>query len=209
MPAGGCTIVSLFKHTKMKKLLLCLLLFTGLAAYSQTSAVSVTQISNAKTAFGKDMVEIMQHQKSYTLEIAELMPEDKYNYKPTEGVRTFSEHFKHISIIMNKQTNFFLKNIPIEVQSFVNDLQEYEKKSLSKKEIITQLTKEFDDAIKRFESITDAELNIRYELPFPGNPGASLRTWCMGLRDHITHQRGQAIIYLRMNGIKAPQYFPF
>jgi hypothetical protein len=185
----------------MKKIF-CLLFLT-------VTISAISQPGKAKTAFGKDMVEIMQHQKLYTLQIAELMPEDKYNYKPAEGVRTFAEQFKHISIIMNKQTNYFLEKIPIEVQSFVKDLTEYEMKSITKKQITDQLVKEFDDAIKRFETITENELDSWYALPFPGNPGATLRIWCMGLRDHITHQRGQAIIYLRMNGIKVPQYIPF
>lgn len=186
----------------MKKIILPLLLLICIGSYSQSG--------KANTKFGNDMIEIMKHQKSYTLELAELMPEGKYSYKPTEGVRSFAEHFKHISIIMNKQTNYFLKNIPLkDVQAFLGDLNEYENRNLTKKEIIDQLTKEFDDAIKRFETISDSELEIWYSLPFPGNPGATLRTWCMAVRDHITHQRGQAIIYLRMNGIKVPQYFPF
>ncbi len=185
----------------MKKIFFLLLMFVGYVAISQPD--------RAKTLFGKDMAGIMQHQKTYTLQIAELMPADMYSYKPTENIRSFAEQLKHISITMNRQTNYFLKKTPVDIGVLVQDLTDYEKKNLTKKEIMKDLSKEFDDAIKRFEAMTEEDLQSNYELPVPGNPGASLRAWCMALRDHITHHRGQAIIYLRMNGIKVPQYLPF
>jgi len=43
----------------------------------------------------------------------------------------------------------------------------------------------------------------------PGKPEFTKQEGFYFLRDHISHHRGQAIVYLRAKGQKAPQYRAF
>ncbi|MCB0632641.1 MAG: hypothetical protein KDD15_23045 [Lewinella sp.] len=43
----------------------------------------------------------------------------------------------------------------------------------------------------------------------PDQPTKSLATAMMAMRDHITHHRGQLVIYIRMQGIAPEQYRAF
>lgn len=194
----------------MKKLLLCLLLFTGLAAYSQTSAVSVTQISNAKSVFGGEMAEIMQHMKAYTLAIANQMPEDKYDFRPSKDdtVRSFGEQLKHLIYNNNHQADNVLMAKTFDGPELIKGMEAYEEIKMTKAEIIDKLSKSFDKLIARFEGMTDADFDTQFTLPFVKTP-KSLRVMAMFVRDHITHHRAEIIVYLRMNGIEPAFYRPF
>ena len=63
--------------------------------------------------------------------------------------------------------------------------------SKSKKEVIAYLQKNYEDLQK---TITGGTINEDFIKGFQATI------------DHITHHRGQAIVYLRCNGIPAPEY---
>jgi uncharacterized damage-inducible protein DinB len=203
-------IGSLIKYAKMKKLLLSLLLFTGLTSYSQTSAVSVTQITSAKSAFGSEMSEIMQHMKAYTLAIANQMPEDKYDFRPTKDdtVRSFGEQLKHLIFNNNHQADNILKAKTFDGPTLIRDMEVYEEIKMTKAEIVDKLSKSFDKLIARLEAMNDSDFETQFAPPFVKTP-KSLRVMTMFIRDHITHHRAEIIVYLRMNGIEPAFYRPF
>lgn len=194
----------------MKKLILCLLLFTGLAAYSQTSAVSVTQTSNAKSFFGGEMAEIMQHMKAYTLAIANQMPEDKYDFRPSKDdtVRSFGEQLKHLIYNNNHQADNVLMAKTFDGPELIKSMETFEEIKMTKAETIDKLSKSFDKLIARLEGMADADFDTQFTLPFVKTP-KSLRVMAMFVRDHITHHRAEIIVYLRMNGIEPAFYRPF
>jgi len=194
----------------MRKLLLCLLLFTWFAGYSQTSAVSVTQISNAKSVFGAEMSEIIQHMKAYTLAIANQMPEEKYDFRPSKDdtVRSFGEQLKHLIYNNNHQAENVLMAKSFSGPELIKGMEAYEEIKMTKAEIIDKLSKSFDKIIARLEEMTDADFDTPFTLPFVKTP-KSLRVMAMFVRDHITHHRAEIIVYLRMNGIEPVFYKPF
>lgn len=79
----------------MNKSVFILTLFFSSVAFSQNENVNV-------------FLEKWQNSKVYLLEIAKAMPEDKYDYKPTEREMTFAEQLIHIKGNMNwLSTSYF------------------------------------------------------------------------------------------------------
>lgn len=138
-----------------------------------------------------------QYSKQYLIEVAQAMPESEYNFKPVADEMSFSEQMKHIvgnvswlsSSFIVKQENPFSKEIIA--------------KAHTKAEIIELLEKAFDFAYKNVQTIT--ENNLNEEVDFFVKPTNKLQILNL-LQDHQTHHRAQAIVYLRLKGIKPPAY---
>lgn len=130
-----------------------------------------------------------------TLAIADMMPEEHYDFKPTEEEMSFKEQLLHIIGNVNWLTSSYLGGKKLEA-----DLK---KKDYTKAEVINILNTGFANA-------TEALMNIKPEqleesVQFFAGPMTKRQIMTL-LNDHHTHHRGQIIVYLRLNGIKPPQY---
>jgi uncharacterized damage-inducible protein DinB len=138
-----------------------------------------------------------QNSKQYLIEVAQAMPESEYGFKPVADEMSFGEQMKHIvgnvswlsSSFIAKQENPFSKELIA--------------KAKTKAEIIEMLGKVFDFAYQNVQTIT--ENNLSEEVEFFVKPTNKLQILNL-LQDHQTHHRAQAIVYLRLKGIKPPAY---
>lgn len=170
----------------MKKLttLLFALLFIH-CAYSQVT------IESLATDF--------ERAKSLSLEYVEAMPEDKFDFKPTEEVRSFAKQFLHAS----QGTIGLVSNGTGADRIYANANLENDEALQSKEEVKRMVTESFDfaiDAIKNMDPDTFGEVVERG--PFK----ITKLAWIQKAHEHVSHHRGQAAIYLRLNGIVPPQY---
>lgn len=125
----------------------------------------------------------IKNSESYTVAVAEAMPENKYNSKPADGVWNFGELMNHIAYGITWWTDNYIKK---EEKSWSPPSGKS-----SKKEAIANLVQAYDYLRNSLNkgAVTDEKVNGLY---------ATL--------DHITHHRGQATTYLRINGITPPDY---
>ncbi len=138
---------------------------------------------------------------------AEAMPEDKFNFAPTQGefkgVRTFALQIKHVA-----HTNFMMfaallgEKLPANVDPKEDNGPE---KMTSKTDIIKYLKDSFAMGHRAMNALTEATLTERTADPTGGKgPGptrlgaASLTLW------HSFDHYGQMVEYLRMNGLVPP-----
>ena len=158
-----------------------------------------------KIDFKKTFTKVLENAKAYTLEVAEAMPEEEYTFKVSDSVRTFGEQVAHIGISSQFILGKFIKGeIPSEEQKNEQEV------GASKEETLKLLNHVFDDAILTLKNIDENSLNEKFIIDFiPGKPEFTKQEGFYFLRDHITHHRGQAIVYLRAKGKKAPQYRAF
>ena len=121
--------------------------------------------------------------KNYMLAVADAMPENLYNFKPTDEVYSFNELINHIAYGIQWWEANYIK------------LKETKWDPLSakanKKETIKYLQQCFD-ALQ--ESLNSVKLNDEIVKGFYSS------------FDHISHHRGQATVHLRLNGITPPDY---
>lgn len=173
------------KFTNMRLLFIITLYLSSLPVWSQ---------SHFAIEFGP----IWQRAKMYTLKIAEAMPEKGYQYHPTKETKTFEEELTHMVANMA-----FLQYYATGKK--VDFLEGFKKKGKSKSETLSMLNKAFDAIAQQIEKIKDKEAghSVRF---FAKNVAMSKKGIYYLIRDHLTHHRGQLIVYLRLKGIKPPAY---
>ena len=140
-------------------------------------------------------LEKWNNSKNYLIEVAKAMPEDLYEYKPTEKQMSFGEQLIHIKDNMEWLSNAYFTD------------KEYKKvkddKNYSKEETIDLLEKAFDSAYKIIKNSDPKLLNSKVE--FFAGPKTRFQILNL-LQDHVTHHRGQILVYLNLNDIQPPKY---
>lgn len=138
---------------------------------------------------------LWERSKAYSTEMAEAMPENRYGFRPTDDTRTFAEQLLHVA-----GANTFFAS---QVGTTPPPSQDLEAAGKSKAQIIQLLSESFDYAATVLESLDLEQSEERIQVV-----GQSLTKWevLLLMRDHVTHHRGQMIVYLRLNGIEPPQY---
>lgn len=143
----------------------------------------------------KELLLKWENAKSYTLEMAELMPAADYHYKPTPEVMSFGEQLLHLTHNMNWLGERYLGAI-----GHSYNLRD----TIYSKEVILQILEEgFQNAAKAMESLNAEEAGETVD--FFAGP-MTKRQIVHLMHDHLTHHRGQLIVYLRLNGLQPPRY---
>ncbi|WP_420387476.1 DinB family protein [Roseivirga sp.] len=147
--------------------------------------------------FAQNQIAVWEMAKSRTIRVAQSMPEDLYSYKPVPEVMSFGQQMVHISNSMLSMNSRFI------LKKSYNGIEK-NAANLSKSEIIEELTTAFDEVISLMRKLTDQQLMTE------GKPHGEfpLTKWqsLLFMRDHITNHRAKAVLYLRLNGIKPPDY---
>ncbi|HEY3972746.1 MAG TPA: DinB family protein [Candidatus Sulfotelmatobacter sp.] len=176
----------------------CGLLLTTMAAAAQMPKPkddhrTVTQILD-------NSVLNMEHE---FVPAAEAMPEDKYNFAPTngefKGVRTFAEQVKHVAAV-----NYMLGAALLEQKPPVELGGESGPNSIaSKAEILKFLKESFEYVHKAIATINEKNLAGTVKSPF-GEGAVSRLGVATIVVAHGFNGYGQMVEYLRMNGIVPP-----
>ncbi|NER13136.1 DinB family protein [Leptobacterium flavescens] len=167
----------------MKNYLFLFIILFSLKASAQQDPLSAFQ-------------EKWRNSKAYLLTIAESMPEGKYNFKPTKREMSFKEQLLHI-----RQNMLWLGD------SYFSEKGSYEENAdeqlNGKEEIIKALSASFDRVYEQIR-MADPE-KLKETVNFFAGPKTRLQILNL-LQDHVTHHRGQLIVYLNLNEIRPPRY---
>lgn len=138
-----------------------------------------------------DFITKWENNKSYTLAVLEAMPEEHYDFQPTEDVKSFKAQAAHIVGSFNFQMEFL---------GYPNLAKVDE---TSKASVIQSYTEIFDVIIAHIKTLKPQDLQEEIE-PFYGT---STKSRMLNLMDnHLAHHRGQLTIYLRLKGVNPPRY---
>jgi uncharacterized damage-inducible protein DinB len=140
---------------------------------------------------------VWEQAKAYTMEFAEAMPEEEYGFKPTEEVFSFAGQLLHLA----GGNYWFFATIKGEKSPQPEDAFKPEGKTKSDVIKIVGESFAFGDGV--VSGMTEDAL--QKEVAWGKN---KLGMWKILLFcvDHITHHRGQMVVYLRLKGITPPQY---
>ena len=186
----------------MKKragLVLCGLLVLTISAAAQSA--------KPKEDHRRNVTEVLDHTvlnfEQEFIPAAEAMPEDKFDFAPTngefKGVRTFAQQIKHVAAV-----NYELGAAILEQKSPVDINEEAGPASIATKaEVLKYLKESFEYVHKAIATIN--EKNVVETVRSPFGEGKVSR---MGLAScvawHGYDHYGQMVVYLRMNGIVPP-----
>jgi uncharacterized damage-inducible protein DinB len=130
------------------------------------------------------------------VDLATATPQEKYNYRPAEGVRSTGEVFLHIALANYNIPSLMGAPLP---DGF--DAKTFEKSTTDKAQIIEQLNKSFASAHAAIEKMTNAD----FAKPLPKlGPDANYGDVVYLLVTHAHEHLGQSIAYARVNGIIPP-----
>jgi uncharacterized damage-inducible protein DinB len=166
------------------------------AIFLAAVAVAMPSLLSAQTpapSLAKELAASFQRASTEILDIAEVMPADKYGYKPTAEIATFGDQLVHVSGI---------------VQRFIDSSKGAKTEAahhgaMAKPEVITLLKKTFQTAQDTITPLTDAQLLEPVKFPF-GDRTVTRATFWQGPLYQIRNHHGQLVVYLRMNGIVPP-----
>jgi uncharacterized damage-inducible protein DinB len=172
-------------------------LFAAAVGHSQTATPAKPAIGSHQTpaqVYGK----LLDGIEKQFIELADAMPEDKYNFVPTQGdfktVRTFGDQVKHVA-----EANYFLYAGLSDVEFKAKS--EAIEKLTTKAEIMRTLRDSFKPAHELVDGTTPENV---FQTTAQGTRAATLSRGLAHTMDHY----GQLVVYLRMNGIIPPASRP-
>ncbi|RYY31742.1 MAG: damage-inducible protein DinB [Sphingobacteriaceae bacterium] len=175
---------------KPVKLLTMLCLFLGLTGFVKAQNTTA------------DMVKEWERAKAYTKEYLDVMPDDKYNLKPTPESRSFADQMLHLA-----DANYGLTAVATGDKSPF-ELGALEKSADKTKAAVTKAVMDSYDfvinIIKKFPVEKYSE-QIKVFGKFDMSRGMALAKSF----EHQTHHRGQTTVYIRLAGAKPPQEMLF
>jgi len=161
---------------------------------------SVTPLLAQQDNFIKDYLERLENSRKYLMLVAETMPEDNYDYKASPASLTFAENLMHIGYAIDWHSQSLLGERESRVWKTDTIFKTANK---SKEEMIATIDKTFDASIKLIKQFKTTQLDD--ELDYFGLNRTKRQIFLL-LADHITHHRGQMLVYMRLNGLVPPRY---
>lgn len=135
--------------------------------------------------------------KNYLTKAADQVPENLWDYKPVEGVRTFGQQFAHVAESHYEFCAPVLGEKP--------PVTGIEKTKTTKADVVKALADSFAYCDKAFASVTDADAATTVD--FFGRPMAKLAVLSWNTA-HDNDHYGNIVTYLRLNKMVPPSSQP-
>lgn len=156
----------------------------------------------AASAFGRQFLPTWQRGAAYLLAVAQAMPEEHYGYAPTEEQKAFGWQLVHIC-----QNIQYLHGRVImsgaEEESAAFELVAIPEDATDKAAVLACLESHLMWVAYSLARFDDVQMDTR--LSFFAGKHPRLAVYLL-IRDHITHHRGQLVVYLRLQGVAPPRY---
>jgi hypothetical protein len=148
----------------------------------------------------KDITEV----ETKVVGLAKALPEGTYSWRPSPGVRSTGEVLAHVAA-----DNYFLPaamGIAAPSETGINGRDfktaaAFEKRSMTRDQVIAELSKSFAFLKTSMTSVTDAQLNAPIELF--GQKTTNRSMW-ITTATHLHEHLGQLIAYARSNKVTPP-----
>jgi len=168
----------------MKKVLLICAFFVSATIFAQNQLQ--TEATN-----------MIAFASGHAMELAEAIPEDKYDWAPAEGVRSVSGVIVHIL-----STNYFFgSKLGATLPEGVN-METLEQDLKTKADLMAALKQSTDFVVGAIKGVNDDAMADKLEFPFPGE--YTTMSAILIAQGHYNEHLGQLIAYARMNGITPP-----
>lgn len=176
---------------KPTRLLPAILLCMSLAMGARSQAITGTDL---QTQFIADWTRA----KAYTDAYLSTMPADKYSFKAVDSIRSFSQQMLHLAA-----ANYFLTFMASGSPLPNYDLQNLEKRAGAQTpdSVAFYVNASYDFALAAVKGLDPSKYGEKISMHGMSVPRFVL---LMKAFEHQTHHRGQATIYIRLQGIKPP-----
>jgi uncharacterized damage-inducible protein DinB len=154
----------------------------------------------------KDMARSFRTVRKNTIQIADEIPEDKYSFRPAEGVRTIGETLAHIAAASSWPKGMHSSGVTHPTfdtfREGMGKMMEYEKSLDTKAKIVDALTTGGEDFAGWLETAPDSLLDETVTFPEGIEPRVKTRfEMLLATKEHEMHHRAQLMVAERMIGI--------
>jgi uncharacterized damage-inducible protein DinB len=142
----------------------------------------------------KELVATWERAAGDMIDVAEAMPEERYDFKPTPEMRTFSDQLVHVAGVVQRF---------IDTAKGAKGESDHPHQTMTKAEVVGLLKQTFQAGQGMIASLTDAQLVEQVKFPFGDRMVTRYGFW-MGPLYPVADHYGQLVVYLRLNGIVPP-----
>jgi uncharacterized damage-inducible protein DinB len=178
-------------ESNMKNVIWARIFFCGIMVAVGTSSLFAQSTS---PGMAKELVAAWERAAADMIDVAEAMPEDRYDFKPTPELRTFGDQLIHVAAV---------------VQRFIDTAKGTKSESgqphntMTKAQVVGLVKQTLQAGQEMMASLTDAQLLEPVKFPFGDRMVTRYGFW-MGPLYPVADHYGQLVIYLRLNGIVPP-----
>lgn len=178
-------------------------LLTALASIAIVLSVqngSAVAGESAKSAFISEMVGQLDRVKGQIVSLEGAIPQEKFSWRPAEGVRSIGEVYAHVA----GSNYFFMSFVGAKPPVDMKQLMAQEKSGAAttdKAKLAASLTASFDWTKSALAALTDADLEKQVTM---FGTKTSVRNVLLTMLGHIHEHLGQSIAYSRSNGVVPP-----
>jgi uncharacterized damage-inducible protein DinB len=157
----------------------------------------------ASSGFITDYIMQVEYVQKQILELEGAVPQEKFSWRPAEGVRSIAEAYLHIAF-----ANYGLLKVagfapPEDVAAKIDftKIAEWDGSTQDKKAIEEAMVKSFAHVKSKMSGMSSDDLERKVD--FFGNMMTIRNMFITGLA-HMHEHLGQSIAYARMNGVTPP-----
>jgi uncharacterized damage-inducible protein DinB len=155
---------------------------------------------------GKELANAFRTVRKNTIQIAEDIPEDKYDFKPSPGSRSVAELLVHIGVSTMFPTIVHGGKLSdmnkVDFQELFGKVGAEEAKPRDKAAIVELLKTEGDKFGDLLETFTGSFLGEVLQMRPGGEPPSRTRfDMLLAAKEHEMHHRGQLMVIERMIGV--------
>jgi len=154
---------------------------------------------------GKELAASFRTVRNNTIAIAEEIPEQRYDFRPSPDTRSVRELLVHIAFIPRLQQQMQADRVTdlatVNFPQMVQGIQAEEAKPRTKAEILALLATERDTYATYLDGLADDFLAERVATPGPQPATKSRLEMLLGPKEHEMHHRAQLMLIERMLGI--------
>ena len=174
-------------------------LFSGISLFTLLFVSSSFCFNNPDeaSAFLQEYAGQVDFVQGRILQLEDAMPQEKFDWRPGEGVRSVAEVYLHIAganmMLVSNMTG----------QKMESEMEE--KTTTDKKEIADIVKKSFEAVKAAVPKLTEDDLN---KVVHVFGMDMSLRNFMITMLNHSHEHLGQSIAYARMNKVVPPWSMP-
>ena len=155
---------------------------------------------------GQDLAAAFRTVRKNTVQIAEEIPEDKYEFKAAPDSRTVRETLVHIALspawALHIHANKIADMKTVNFQELMQTMNAEQAKSRTKADVVSLLTSEGETFASFLEGLTESFLAEQVTMmPGFGPPAKTRFELLLGAKEHEMHHRAQLMVIERMIGI--------
>ena len=154
----------------------------------------------AMSGFCAEFIGQVQFIQGRLIELQKAVPQEKYTWRPAEGVRSLGEVYLHASLANYYFAKFAGYEVPKDIDVDMSP-EKWDTMTTNKNEITKILERSFADLIATAKKITESDLEKNIHV---FGMDMTLRNFMVSSLNHMHEHLGQSIAYARSNGITPP-----